>query len=75
MNTVVLYIASSLDGFITRENGAVDWLDPYQESDYEDFIKEIGPVIMGHTTYKQVLTFGDFPYKKMTAMSSHTTTI
>ena len=64
---VILYIAMSLDGFIARKNGAVDWLDafntPPEDYGYKDFLKSIDTVIMGNTTYEQVLTFGDFPYK------------
>ena len=26
-NKIVLYIAASLDGYIARKDGAVDWLD------------------------------------------------
>ncbi|KAF5418102.1 MAG: Dihydrofolate reductase [Candidatus Methanocomedens sp.] len=64
---IILYIATSLDGFIARKNGSVDWLSPYENGPedygYNEFYKKIGTVIMGNTTYKQVLSFGDFPYK------------
>jgi dihydrofolate reductase len=66
-NNIMLYIASSLDGFIARKDGSVDWLSPYENGQedygYKDFLKKVGTVIMGNTTYKQVLTFGEFPYK------------
>lgn len=62
---IILYIASSIDGYIAREDGSIDWLKPYEgvEAGYEEFLKGISTVIMGNTTYKQVLTFGEFPYK------------
>ncbi len=64
---IVLYIATSLDGFIARKNGDVDWLpsdeDSLEDYGYNDFYKTIGMVIMGNTTYKQILSFGKFPYK------------
>ena len=64
---IILYIATSLDGFIARKNGSVDWLSPYENGPedygYNEFYKKTGTVIMGNTTYKQVLSFGDFPYK------------
>ena len=63
MTKILAYIASSLDGYIARENGNVDWLPKSSESSYEEFYKSIDTVIMGKTTYEQVLTFGEYPYK------------
>ena len=60
---IVLFIASSLDGYIARENGDIDWLPENTKSGYNDFIKSVDTVIMGKKTYDQVLTFGDYPYK------------
>lgn len=65
---VILYIAESVDGYIARKDGRLDWLTPYEgqteDYGYADFLKTIGTVIMGHTTYRQVLSFGDFPYSE-----------
>lgn len=63
MRKIIIYIASSLDGYIARENGDVDWLPESGSSGYDDFYKSIDTVIMGKTTYDQVLTFGAYPYK------------
>ncbi len=71
MPEVILYIASSLDGYIARPDGGVDWLDevpeqgngPEEDFGYEEFYAGIGTVLMGRVTYEQVLTFGvDYPY-------------
>ena len=69
MPEVVLYIASSLDGYIARPDGNVDWLDeiaqPTEGEDYGygEFIAGIGTVLMGRITYEQVLSFGvAYPY-------------
>ena len=71
MPEVVLYIASSLDGYIARSDGAVDWLDDLPEQQggpegdygYGEFFANIGAVLMGRVTYEQILTFGvDYPY-------------
>lgn len=64
---VKLYIACSLDGYIAREDGSIDWLTEYEnnsETDYgySKFYASIGTVIMGRKTYEQVLGFGDWPY-------------
>ena len=66
-NNIILDIATSLDGFIARKDGSVEWLSPYEKGQedygYKDFLKKVGIVIMGNTTYKQVLSFGEFPYR------------
>ncbi|MFB5605187.1 MAG: dihydrofolate reductase family protein [Nitrosarchaeum sp.] len=63
MTKILVYIATSLDGFIARESGDIDWLPESSESSYDSFYKSIDTVIMGKTTYDQVLTFGEYPYK------------
>jgi dihydrofolate reductase len=63
MRKIILFIASSLDGYIARENGDIDWLPENTTSGYDDFIKSADTIIMGKRTYDQVLTFGDYPYK------------
>ena len=63
MTKILAYIASSLDGYIAREDSSIDWLPESSESSYDSFYKSVDAVIMGKTTYDQVLTFGDYPYK------------
>jgi len=62
MRRVILYIATSLDGCIARPDGAVDWLFTDQDYGYGAFYAGIDTVLMGRTTYEQLLTFGDYPY-------------
>ena len=63
MPKIIVYIATSLDGYIAREDGSIDWLPESAESGYDTFYKSVDTVIMGKTTYDQVLTFGEYPYK------------
>lgn len=60
MTKVILYIAVSLDGYIADTNGAIDWLGGHGEMDtdygYGDFIKQIGTIIIGGNTYRQITT-------------------
>lgn len=63
MRKTILFIASSLDGYIAKTNGSVDWLPVNCSSGYDKFYKSIDTVIMGKKTYDQVLTFGAYPYK------------
>lgn len=62
MATVVLYIATSLDGFIARKDGSVDWLFSDDDYGYSEFLKSIDCLMMGRKTYEQILTFGPWPY-------------
>ena len=63
MRKIILYIASSLDGYVARGNGNIDWLPQSDISGYDKFYKTVDTIIMGKTTYDQVLTFGEYPYK------------
>ncbi len=72
---VILNIATSLDGFIARKNGSVDWLPEInnKEEDYgmKEFIDSVGTVILGNTTYTQ---FGaHYPNKKCFVFSRKNT--
>ena len=63
MRKIILFIATSLDGYIARENGDIDWLFTEGEYGYNEFYDSIDTVLMGGKTYRQALTFGDeFPY-------------
>ena len=65
---VVLYVANSLDGYIAREDGSVDWLfDPYAHG-YEFFYEDVDTVIMGRKTYDQALTFEEATYSSKRAI-------
>lgn len=62
MPNVILYLATSLDGFISRKDGSVDWLITEGDCGYNEFLKTIDTIIMGRKSYDQLLTFGKFPY-------------
>lgn len=50
----VVYIATSLDGFIARPDGGIDWLgDPQEGEDYgwADFHASIDGVLLGRKTF------------------------
>jgi len=55
-----LYYAATLDGFIADAGGAVSWLDAYngRRYGYDAFMREIGLIVAGRTTYDQALGFG-----------------
>ncbi|MCB0737226.1 MAG: dihydrofolate reductase family protein [Bacteroidetes bacterium] len=74
MSKIKLFIACSIDGYIARKNGALDWLpgsDPNNQQELEDlgdggytkFINYVDVILMGNSTYQEVLGFGvDWPY-------------
>ncbi len=74
-----VFIATSLDGFIARENGDIDWLsvadqgkqDPTEDYGYAAFFDTVDAVVMGRGTFEKVLTFGEWPYgsKAVVALS------
>lgn len=67
MRKVQLYIAASIDGYIARPDGGVDWLSKVEKEGedygYGSFIASIDTTLMGRKTYDEVLGFGvPFPY-------------
>lgn len=72
MKKIKLYIAASIDGYIARIDGDLDWLMEYPINSetnygYDNFYKSIDTVIMGGQTYRDILNM-DFvwPYKDKT---------
>ena len=66
---VSVYVAISLDGFIARGDGAVDWLDEAnatipdgEDLGFQSFMDSVDALIMGRKTYEQVVSFGGWPY-------------
>ncbi|MBD2307029.1 dihydrofolate reductase [Chroococcidiopsis sp. FACHB-1243] len=67
MTKFILYVATSIDGYIARSDGSLDWLLPspeelYKDEDYIKFYNSIDAIVMGSTTYEQILGFGDWAY-------------
>ena len=61
-----VYIATSLDGFIARTDGSLDWLEELDDLDndygFEEFISKIDALVMGRNTFETVLKFQEWPY-------------
>lgn len=66
MVTTHVFIAISLDGFIARSDGDIDWLlqrdDPTEDHGYAAFIADKDLIVMGRGSYEKVLTFDSWPY-------------
>jgi dihydrofolate reductase len=68
-----VFIATSVDGFIAREDGALDWLpgDDVEEHGYTEFMSTVDAIVMGRKTFETVLGFGAWPFeKKVIVLSS-----
>jgi len=67
MKTTV-YVGTSLDGFIARKDGNIDWLVKYQNKEvhdsYKEFISRIDAMVIGRGTFEKVLSFPVWPYEK-----------
>jgi len=78
-----VFIATSLDGFIARENGDLDWLagaqSPSTEEDYgyQEFMDAVDTIVVGRNTFELVLTFDTWPYsgKRVVVLSSRSNAI
>jgi dihydrofolate reductase len=60
-----VYVAASLDGFIAREDGAIDWLPGMSAGEdygYGRFMRSVDALVMGRKTYETALGFGPWPY-------------
>jgi|SRR5882757_4174487 len=61
-----VFIATSLDGFIARTDGSIDWLTSRGEqagdTGYDEFMASIDTIVLGRKTYQTVLDFDFWPY-------------
>ncbi|MBT8232632.1 MAG: dihydrofolate reductase [Saprospiraceae bacterium] len=73
----IVFIAQSLDGYISDKKGGIDWLHstPNPENDdlgYLDLMNEIDAIVMGRNTFDVVCGFeGEWPYSKHLFVLSH----
>ncbi len=77
-----VFIATSVDGYIARSDGDLDWLTdapPNQRHvpadhgtdappDYETFTAGVSHLVMGRGTYEKVLTFHPWPYDRFSVV-------
>jgi len=66
MRNVICQLAVSLDMFIARKDGSVDFLDQIGDEFNEDFMQfqaGIDSIVMGRGTYEKMLEYGEIPFK------------
>jgi dihydrofolate reductase len=74
MTKSILYIATSLDGFVAGKNDDISWLFPYNDVDYgfDEFFSHIGAIIQGRRSYDLEMQHGwETPHPVPTFVLSH----
>ncbi len=78
MTTGHVFIATSVDGFVAREDHRIDWLTKQktegEEHGYNAFVATVDGIVMGRGSFENVLTFGDWPYTKPVIVMSRSMT-
>lgn len=69
-----VFIGTSVDGFIARRDGSLDFLPPGggEPHGYKEFFDSIDAVVIGRGTFETVLAFPEWPYgdKRVIVLSS-----
>jgi dihydrofolate reductase len=71
---VSVFVGASLDGFIARPNGDLDWLPAGggEPHGYNEFVASVDAIVLGRKSFEKVLTFEAWPYgdKRVVVLSS-----
>jgi dihydrofolate reductase len=71
---VSVFVGASVDGFIARPNGALDFLPPGggEPHGYDEFIATVDAIVIGRKTFETVLAMESWPYadKRVVVLSS-----
>jgi len=72
--TLSVFVGASVDGFIARPNGDLDFLpaDGGEPHGYDEFIASVDAIVIGRKTFETVLTLGPWPYgdKRVVVLSN-----
>lgn len=64
-----VFIATSLDGFIARRDGGLDWLSaverPGEDYGIAEFYASVDAIVMGRKTWETAIGFPEWPYARM----------
>ncbi len=69
MSTVILHLAQTIDGYISRKDGSVDYLGEFGKDmidSFTHFVSTIDVVIMGRKTFDEYNKYGWDMYKSQT---------
>jgi dihydrofolate reductase len=69
-----VFVGTSVDGFIARPNGGLDFLPPGggEPHGYDEFMATVDAIVLGRKTFETVLSFDSWPYgdKRVVVLSS-----
>jgi dihydrofolate reductase len=72
---VSVFVGTSVDGFIARPNGDLDFLPPGggEPHGYNEFIATVDAIVIGRKTFETVLGMEPWPYgdKRVVVLSGH----
>ncbi len=71
--TVSVFVGISVDGFLARPNGELDFLPEGGEPHgYDEFIASVDAIVIGRKTFETVLSFGGWVYgrRRVVVLSS-----
>ena len=72
--TASVFVGASVDGFIARANGGLDWLPAGggEPHGYDEFMAGVDAIVIGRNTFEIVLGFDPWPYgdKRVVVLSS-----
>jgi dihydrofolate reductase len=73
--TASVFVGTSLDGFMARRNGDLDFLPEGggEPHGYDEFMASVDALVIGRNTFEKVLTFDPWPYgdKRVVILSHH----
>ena len=71
---ISVFVGTSVDGFIARPNGELDFLPPGggEPHGYDEFIASVDALVIGRNTFETVLAFPAWPYgdKRVVVLTS-----
>ncbi len=72
--TASVFVGISVDGFMARPNGDLDWLPAGggEPHGYDEFMASVDAVVLGRKSFEKVLTLGPWVYgdKRVVVLSS-----
>jgi dihydrofolate reductase len=72
--TASVFVGASVDGFIARADGGLDWLPAGggEPHGYDEFMAGVDAIVIGRNTFEIVLGFDPWPYgdKRVVVLSS-----